>query len=235
MNLLNVHTKTDYVSKINKSIFIQSNKIKTKKNDYKNKKYCNTIDEIIISVNEPEYLLSETKELFVNKKKIAIANDLDDKYDNYVKFNYSKYFKKSLIQSGLQDDNMISTFIYLSDYYNINIYIYDKDSDVYYNYIDKNDKNIYVIFDKTGWIISDINFDISKIDIIRMNLFLKISFIKNNLKNNIIYNSFLNPISKYKMDELVKIAKDNNILLVDKNGKKKVKQVLYDDINYKYI
>lgn len=235
MNLLNVHTKTDYVSKINKSIFIQSNKIKTKKNDYKNKKYCNTIDEIIISVNEPEYLLSETKELFVNKKKIEIANDLDDKDDNYVKFNYSKYFKKSLIQSGLQDDNMISTFIYLSDYYNINIYIYDKDSDVYYNYIDKNDKNIYVIFDKTGWIISDIDFDISKINIIRMNLFLKISFIKNNLKNNIIYNSFLNPISKYKMDELVKIAKDNNILLVDKNGKKKVKQVLYDDINYKYI
>lgn len=235
MNLLNVHTKTDYVSKINKSIFIQSNKIKTKKNDYKNKKYCNTIDEIIISVNEPEYLLSETKELFVNKKKIEIANDLDDKDDNYEKFNYSKYFKKSLIQSGLQDDNMISTFIYLSDYYNINIYIYDKDSDVYYNYIDKNDKNIYVIFDKTGWIISDIDFDISKIDIIRMNLFLKISFIKNNLKNNIIYNSFLNPISKYKMDELVKIAKDNNILLVDKNGKKKVKQVLYDDINYKYI
>ena len=37
------------------------------------------------------------------------------------------------------------------------------------------------------------------------------------------------------MTELVKIAKDNNVILIDKNGKKKIKQILYDDINYKYI
>ena len=130
---------------------------------------------------------------------------------------------------------MVSSLIYLSDYYNINIYIHDKENSKYYNYIDKNDKNMYVIFDKTGWIISDINFDVENIDIIRMNLFLKNTFINNNLKNNIIYKSFLNPISKYKMTELIKIAEDNNIILIDKNGKKKIKQILYDDINYKYI
>tara|TARA_B100001094_G_scaffold327359_1_gene385426 strand:+ start:2840 stop:3547 length:708 start_codon:yes stop_codon:yes gene_type:complete len=235
MDILSVKDKTDYVLKINNSKFIQNNKIKNvKENDYKNKnKYCKSIDEIIISINEPEYLLTESKDLFINKLKIKIANDIED--SNYDKYNYSKYFSKSVIQSGLQENNMISTLIYLSDYYNINIYIYHKENDVYYNYIDKNDKNIYVIFDKTGWKISDVDYDIENIEIYKMNLFLKNTFINNNLKNNIIYKSFLNPISKYKMTELVKIAEDNNVILIDKNGKKKIKQILYDDINYKYI
>jgi len=236
MDILNTRNKTNYVSKIADSKFIQNYKIKVKQNDYKNlNKYYKTVDEIIISVTEPEYLLTETKELFVNKKKIEIANNLDNEEDNYSKHNYSKYFTKSLIQSGLQDNNMMSTVIYLSDYYNVNIYIYHEESKIYYNYIDKNDKNIYVIFDKTGWKVSDTNYDIDNIDICKLSLFLKNTFINNNLKNNIIYKSFLNPISKYKMTELVKIAEDNNIILIDKNGKKKVKQVLYDDINYKYL
>lgn len=237
MNILNVGNKTDHISKIKNSKFIQTNKIKSIiENDYKNiNKYCKTIDEIIISANEPEYLLTESKEFFIDKLKIEIANNLDGGEDNYLKYNYSKYFSKSVIQSGLQENNMISTLIYLSDYYNINIYIYHNEIDTYYNYIDKNDKNIYVIFDKTGWKISDTNYDIDNININKMNLFLKNSFITNNLKNNIIYKSFLNPISKYKITDLIKIAEDNNVILVNKNGKKKIKQILYDDINYKYI
>ena len=46
-----------------------------------------------------------------------------------------------------------------------------------------------------------------------------------------IYNTFLKPISNYKLDEIVNIAKENNINLLN-NGKKKNKKTLYDEINF---
>ena len=50
------------------------------------------------------------------------------------------------------------------------------------------------------------------------------------LKTNFIYNSYLKAISNYKSEELINIAKELNIDLM-KNGKKKVKKELYDEIN----
>ena len=231
--------QTNYVLNINNSNYIQSINYKTPNthNKYKDiNKYYSSFDELIISFKEADYLLSENKELFLNKIKLDIANLLDeDKIQYYDKYNYSKKFNTNVIQSGLQDINMLSTLIYLSDYYNINVFIYHKLGNEYYNYIDKNEKNVYVIYDNTGWTLSDTNFDLDKIDILSMHAFTKQAFINNNLKNKNVYKSHLQPISKYKMDELIKIAEENNVLLVDKNGKKKIKQKLYDDINYKYI
>ena len=238
MELLTIKKSSEnYVSKILDSNYIQIYNVKKKVNTYyKIDKYYSSIDQLIISLKEPDYLLSEDKELFLNKIKLNIANLLDeDKIQYYDKYNYSKKFNTNVIQSGLQDINMLSTLIYLSDYYNINVFIYHKLGNEYYNYIDKNEKNVYVIYDNTGWTLSDTNFDLDKIDILSMHAFTKQAFINNNLKNKNVYKSHLQPISKYKMPELIKIAEENNILLIDKNGKKKVKQKLYDDINYKYI
>ena len=50
------------------------------------------------------------------------------------------------------------------------------------------------------------------------------------LKTNFIYNCYLKAISNYKSDELIDIAKELNIDLM-KNGKKKIKKELYDEIN----
>jgi len=240
MDLLKIKKcQTNYVLNINNSNYIQSINYKTPNthNKYKDiNKYYSSFDELIISFKEPDYLLSENKELFLNKIKLNIANLLDeDKIQYYDKYNYSKQFNTSLIQGGLQENNMISTLIYLSDYYNINVFIYYKISDKYYNYIDKNEKNVYIIYDNTGWKLSDVNFDLDKIDVLSMRDLVKEAFITNNLKNKNVYKSHLQPISKYKMTELIKIAEENNVLLIDKKGKKKVKQKLYDDINYKYI
>tara|TARA_Y100001980_G_scaffold37236_1_gene14060 strand:- start:4640 stop:5356 length:717 start_codon:yes stop_codon:yes gene_type:complete len=238
MELLSIKKSSEnYVSKILDSNYIQTYNVKKKANTYcEIDKYYSSIDELIISLKEPDYLLTDTKDLFLNKIKLDIANKLDeDKNKYYDKYNYSKQFNTNVIQSGLQDINMLSTLIYLSDYYNINVFIYHKLGNEYYNYIDKNEKNVYVIYDNTGWILSDTNFDLDKIDILSMHAFTKQAFINNNLKNKNAYKSHLQPISKYKMTELTKIAEENNVLLVDKNGKKKIKQKLYDDINYKYI
>ena len=238
MELLSIKKSSEnYVSKILDSNYIQTYNLKKKANTYcEIDKYNSSIDELIISLKEPDYLLTDTKDLFLNKIKLDIANKLDeDKSKYYDKYNYSKQFNTNVIQSGLQDINMLSTLIYLSDYYNINVFIYHKSGNQYYNYIDKNEKNVYVIYDNTGWTLSDTNFDLDKIDILSMHAFTKQAFINNNLKNKNAYKSHLQPISKYKMAELIKIAEENNVLLVDKNGKKKIKQKLYDDINYKYI
>ena len=51
-----------------------------------------------------------------------------------------------------------------------------------------------------------------------------------NIKNIDIYKKYLKGIGNYKMDELTKIAEECNIKTM-KNGKKKTKKVLYDEIN----
>jgi hypothetical protein len=148
----------NYTNKIKFSDFIQNNKIKKKeiKNDIY--RYYSSIEELIISLQEPEYYCEENKELFFNKKKIDIASKLEEnKEELYDKFNYSKFFDISLIQSGLQDINKLSSLIYLSNYYNINIYI--KYSNSFYNYLDKNKKNLFFECDSNGWKLSDKDFD----------------------------------------------------------------------------
>ena len=50
-----------------------------------------------------------------------------------------------------------------------------------------------------------------------------------------IYKPYLLNISKYKVLELEKIAEENNISLVNNNGKKKLKKELYNEINLKYF
>ena len=139
MELLSKRSSENYVSKILDSNYIQTYNVKKKVNTYcEIDKYYASIDELIISLKEPDYLLTDTKDLFLNKIKLDIANKLDeDKSKYYDKYNYSNKFNTNVIQSGLQDINMLSTLIYLSDYYNINVFIYHKSGNEYYNYIDK--------------------------------------------------------------------------------------------------
>lgn len=228
--------KNEYTRKINKSLFLQNSSIKKTVDKDIEYRYYSSLDELIISLKEPEYYLDENKELFYNNIKLLIANKLDEnKKEFYEKFNFCKQFDTTMIQTGLQENNNLSTLVYLSHYYNINIYILN--DSLYYNHLDKNEKNIYVECDSNGWKLSKNNFDLEKIDILPINKFVEKTFVKNNLKKgNNIYNLHLNPISKYKMPELIEIAKKNNIDLIDKKtGKKKIKKQLYDDINYKYL
>ena len=64
------------------------------------------------------------------------------------------------------------------------------------------------------------------------NLFERIKLV-DDVKRDIkgIYNLHLEAISKYKLDELKKIAQECNISLKDSKGKNKTKSVLYDSIN----
>ena len=59
------------------------------------------------------------------------------------------------------------------------------------------------------------------------------SRLKNDMKRDMksVYKNYLEPISKYKIDDLKKIALECNISLKDSKGKNKTKANLYDSIN----
>ena len=77
------------------------------------------------------------------------------------------------------------------------------------------------IVNKKDFIIKDLN-----------ELFEKIR-LKNDIKRDIksVYKNYLDPIGKYKIDDLKKIAEECNISLKDSKGKNKTKTILYDEIN----
>ena len=141
--------------------------------------------------------------------------------------------KSSIIPYGLQmwekKDNYISSIYYLNEYYKKHfVIVYD--NKIYETCL-KNYPKIYLIYlNQKVMIKEDINFQSDDLNDLN-DLFNKINLrndVKKDLKN--VYELFLNPISKYKLDDLKELAKECNILLKD-GSKNKTKQVLYNEIN----
>ena len=90
-----------------------------------------------------------------------------------------------------------------------------------------NKKALYIVFENGKYHIVDkmdhglVTSDISKL-----------SMINCNISNYDIYITYLKAISNYKLEELHKIAKENDIEILN-NGKRKTKSILYDEINEK--
>ena len=145
---------------------IKYNKIYT--NDIINTKYTQVInetniskykslEEFIIYTYDVNSILEKTNKLYVNKKKIEIADKYAETHENIYK--YSKRFKKALILNGLQKSNTFSTILFLSDLYNISIVLYNNNK--YYELFYKCKNKIYVMCDKTGWYLTNKNNDIN--------------------------------------------------------------------------
>ena len=212
--------RNKYTQDISKKINIEPKKY-DEKNNFKN------IYELILSFKDNQYQILENseKDKYTSDKKILLCSKVDDEYDSY---NFNKrVLSKSLICANLQKhkDNLLSLILFYNDYFKINLILCHDDK--YYKSGIKNFDNIYIEYTKNGWIIKDINFSY---DIIYLNI-LELKYgIELDLKTNFIYNSYLKAISNYKSEELINIAKELNIDLM-KNGKKKVKKELYDEIN----
>jgi len=185
-----------------------------------------SIYELILSIKDNEYQILEMKEKdkYVSDKKIVLCSNIDDEYNNY-NFN-KKILSKSLICSNLQKykDNLLSLILFYNDYFKINLIICHDNK--YYKSGLKNFENIYIKYIKNGWIIQEMNSENIKYENI---LDLKYC-IELDIKTNFIYKLHLKAISNYKVDELINIANELNIDL-NKNGKKKIKKELYDEIN----
>ena len=217
-------SKNDFASKINDSKYLEKpKKLKTIKG-------VNDICELIIGQNEIEYnSLSNTEKInYIRNKKLEFASSIN------LSNNYIKKWKTKLIQNGLQDSNNLSSILYLNEKYNVKTIIYNSETNEYYTTTLKNYEPIYCQYKNNSWHLIDsknINYDSLKINNEIKDLD---SIIKLDIDTIMIHSSFLEALSKYKLSDLVTIAEKEGISMIDSKGKKKIKKVIFDEINLKH-
>ena len=161
---------------------------------------------------------------------MEICSEIDEKEEYFKDYNFHKLFKSHSIQQGLQlydkRINRISSLYYLNEYYKRHfIIVYEN---IAYPTCIKDYSRIYLNFNNHKVKVLN-TCDYPEINL--KNLFEKtkiVNDVKRELKG--VYNLYLEAISKYKIDDLKKIAQECNIDL-KKDGKNKNKSVLYDEIN----
>ena len=130
----------------------------------------------------------------------------------------------------MQNTNNLSSILYLNELYKIKVIIYNNETDKYYTTTMKNYNPIYCKYVNNSWTL----FNQEK-DIMLENDLQKLDGIINlDIDTILIHTPFLSPISKYKMNDLETIAKNENISMIHSNGKKKLKKDIYDEINLKH-
>lgn len=222
-----INQDCDFTTKIKESKFIESSKTKNKNYNY------NSLCQCIISSSDPLYetIPNNEKKQYFKDKILNICTLIDEnKQDNYLNYNLNtKIMKSKTIQYSLQlsidNKNLLSSILYLNEFYKKHfIIIYN--NKIYKTSL-KNYPKEYILYQNNKFSINHKNLD----DFIEDNF--KNMPIENDIKKtNLIdiYNKYLESISKYKIDDIQKIANDLNISL--KNEKKnKTKQQLYDEIN----
>jgi len=191
-----------------------------------------TFIKCIISEFDPMYssLEEEEKKLYFSKKIMEICSKIDEDENSFKNYQFHKSMKSHSVQQGLQVHdkkiNHISSIYYLNEYYKRHFIIVHQN--IAYMTCIKNYPKIYLSFEN------------HKVKVVKDNDFqemnLKTLFEKTKLIDDVkrdikgIYNLYLDPISKYKIDDLKKIAVECNLEL-KKDGKNKNKSVLYDEIN----
>jgi len=198
-----------------------------------NKNY-NSFRECIVSEFDPilQTLNFSEKKLYLAQKMMAICSKIDESDAHYHDYQFNEKITKSqIIQQGLNSnkrDNHISSIYYLNEFYKRHFVIVHQN--IAYDTTLKNYPKVYLGIGHGIRVIDE--FDDSDETKGNLNdLFDKIPLI-NDIKKDMkhVYIMFLDPISKYKMDDLKKIAEDCNLSLKDGN-KNKVKGKLYDEIN----
>jgi len=188
-----------------------------------------TIVDLFFSCFDHHYSLVENKDkqLYMKQLIMNIATEIDeDKSHKYDNFNYLKCMNSGLIQQGLQTMKTVSCLLYLSDYYGVTTHVYLGQSEQHINTSDKDRKEFNVLFKDNKWseLSSKPNYKEGEFKSLGTGLVLDVT-------TKDIYKKYLNPIGKYKAPELVEIAKGMNLPL-ERDGKKKVKKEMYDDINF---
>ena len=222
-------TKT-YCENIKESSYVQRvNDV----NNVNNTKVYQDINNLFVDKFDPtcNILDEKDKDVYYIQRLLEIATDIDEKNDtNYLNYKYSsKVFKTSLIQSGLQTPNTLSSVIYLGDFYKVKPVIYIDSIKTKIIISQKNRNNIHILFKDGTFTELDepLEYKLGSYDDLKHALVL-------NVKKLDVYELDLQPIGKYKVTELVELANKIN-LPIEENGKKKVKKQLYDELYLYYL
>ena len=137
-----------------------------------------------------------------------------------------------MIQKGLQDINHFSSVLYLNEIYKVNCIIYNKDTNKYYSTTVKDYEPLYCVYRNNSWFQVNDTIEFEKLKFAEITELS--SVVTLDYPSILIYQQFLESLSKYKVKQLEEIAVNEDISLLTKNGKKKIKKELYDDINLKH-
>jgi len=210
---------------------IQSSSYEQKTPDHVTGPVFPTIIDLFFSNFDHHYgmVTSRDKNLYVKQRLIEIATEIDEQKDTkYDNFSYLKCMNATLIQYGLQSMKNVSALLYLGDYYGITTNIFIESSMVKVITSVKERGEFNVLYTSSGkWKDMDLasdKFSDGLFEDVGTCLTLDVT-------TRDIYKKYLQPIGKYKAQELSDIAKEMDLPL-DIGGKKKVKKQLYDDINF---
>jgi hypothetical protein len=172
---------------------------------------------------------------YLSQKIMEICSKIDESDNFYHDYGFNeKIMKSHLIQMGLQMGlqthekkmNHISSVYYLNEFYKKHFVIVHQN--IAYETTLKNYPRIYLSIQGRVKIIDEV---LTKGNL--KDLFDKIH-LQNDIKKEMksVYKMFLDPISKYKIDDLKTIAQDCNLSLKDgPKNKNKNKSQLYEEIN----
>ena len=229
--ILEINQDSNFVAKINESKYIESCLQTVKNYNYKSLCQC------IIASSNPMYetLPNNEKKQYFKDNILKICTLIDENQDNYyLNYNFNtKVMKSKTIQYSLQisidNKNLLSSLFYLNEFYKKHFVIIH-DNKLYETSLKDYSKE-YILFQNNKFSLNNKNIDNTEKDDIK-NIPLENDIKKTNLID--IYNRFLEPIGKYKLDDIQKIATDLNISIKN-NTKNKTKQDLYNEINIYHL
>lgn len=192
-----------------------------------------TMVDLLFTHYDHHYSMVESKDkiLYMKQRLIELGSLVEDNPSEYYdKFKYNNKMNVSTIQHGLQGIEYVSTLLYLSDLYKLGTIVYLESKGEKIIISDKNYTPFHLIYTSKGkWYtvdaVSKTLEDYNETDFNQLSNCLNL-----NISTKNVYKKFLGGISTYKLPELVSLATQRNIPLM-KDGKKKIKKVLYDDIN----
>lgn len=236
MDLLDIIQEVNKDCKLSKNIkvcrYTESTDIEPKKVEPKKvDKWYQSVEESIIYKLDPMISILPNEETYFYYKQLImkICSEIDENtFEKYDKFNYTKRIMgKQKIQQGLQMKNMLSSLLYLSDYYQTHFVILKGNHYYETSFKSKYDKK-YLCINNTSYQVRD---DIQLSDYSKKSYFEDTFEIENNIgiDSFAIYQTDMKAISNYKLSELIEIANDSKIQIKN-NGKNKKKKDLYTEI-----
>ena len=235
-DLLNdLNQDCSFVEKINESSYVESvttNTTNTMTTLALSSKFYRNLVSCIISEYDPIFqtLNENEQKIYLSQKIMEICSKIDESDSFYHNYGFNeKVMKSHLIQQGLQMHekkvNHISSVYYLNEFYKKHFVIVHQN--IAYETTLKNYPKVYLSIQGKVRIIDEV---LTKGNL--NDLFDKIHLV-NDIKKEMksVYKMFLEPISKYKIDDLKGIASECNLSLKDGKGKNKVKGQLYEEIN----
>ena len=215
------HLQNTYTKKIRTIKYTEGENISIEKEG------VSDICEVIISQNDQEYgtMQKTQRGKYIVNKKLEIADVVtkDEKF--------TKSFSPKLIQRGLQNKNHVSSILYMNELYKVNTVVYNSITNKFYGSSIKDYPLLFCEYKNNSW------HHLEDVKVGSDTVYHPIGEILDILTHDtdmMIFKSNMESISKYKIKDLEIMCGENG-LETTRNGKKKLKKELYDELSLHYI